>query len=186
MINNVEIWGDTDSPYYQVSNWGNARSVDHYVQRKDGTLQFCKGKILKLNPDTQGYLGFFPSIVYGRKRLQIHREVAKLFVEVPEHLKDIPINELEVDHYDENKTNNRASNLHWVTPQENANRGTRNERSAKARSHHVIQLTLDYRYVNDFYSMGEAERETGIKKTNISACCSGKAQTAGGYIWKRI
>ena len=40
--------------------------------------------------------------------------------------------------------------------------------------------------VEIYASIREAERETGIPNTNISACCMGKKnhQTAGGYKWK--
>lgn len=35
-----------------------------------------------------------------------------------------------------------------------------------------------------FYSISEAGRQTGIDFRNISACCLGKARSAGGYVWK--
>lgn len=33
--------------------------------------------------------------------------------------------------------------------------------------------------------MRQAERETGIDATSISACCNGKRKSAGGYKWRR-
>ena len=38
--------------------------------------------------------------------------------------------------------------------------------------------------VFEFDSIMDAERQTGIANTNISTCCCGKRQSAGGYIWK--
>lgn len=36
----------------------------------------------------------------------------------------------------------------------------------------------------EFYSGREASRETGIFQSSISACCTGKTKSAGGYYWK--
>lgn len=182
----IEICKNSEYEYYQISNTGNVRSLDHYGNVRGGGKALRKGKLLKLNPDKQGYLGFALIINNKRKRVQVHREVAKLFVDVPEHLKHIPIDQLQVDHYNENKSDNRACNLHWVTSKENANRGTRNERSNKARGYKIIQLTLDNQFVNEFYSLGQAEKETGIWKSNISNCIQGKYNQTGGYKWVKI
>lgn len=47
----------------------------------------------------------------------------------------------------------------------------------------VIQLTLDYMFVDRYVSTIEAENITGVNRSNISLCCNGKQKTAGGYIW---
>ncbi len=49
----------------------------------------------------------------------------------------------------------------------------------------VSQYTKDGVFINTFHSGSEAERATGIRRTNISACCLGKEKSAGGFIWKR-
>ncbi len=38
--------------------------------------------------------------------------------------------------------------------------------------------------IKQFDSMKEAEKQTGILKSNISNCCKHRQKTAGGYIWK--
>ena len=48
----------------------------------------------------------------------------------------------------------------------------------------VIQYDLKGKKIAEYVSMREAERQTGIRAGNISACCCGLAHTAGGYIWK--
>lgn len=38
--------------------------------------------------------------------------------------------------------------------------------------------------INEFISVMEAYRITGVNPTSISMCCNGKHKTAGGFIWK--
>jgi hypothetical protein len=51
----------------------------------------------------------------------------------------------------------------------------------------IAQYSKDGKTLIKIYGSGmEAERETGTRQTNISRCCLGKAQSAGGSIWKHI
>lgn len=53
--------------------------------------------------------------------------------------------------------------------------------SIQKNSYHVTQLTLDNKYVNEYYSVGEAERQTGIAKSNILRVLRGERKQAGGF-----
>lgn len=69
---------------------------------------------VKLSPyihPQNGYVYVALGGKYGQKRL--HRLVAELFIENPN---DLP----EVNHIDENKTNNNVRNLEWCSRQKNA------------------------------------------------------------------
>lgn len=49
----------------------------------------------------------------------------------------------------------------------------------------VVQLNLlDGFFVNEFSSVAQAARETGISKSGIAKTCRGLNKTAGGYLWK--
>jgi group I intron endonuclease len=48
----------------------------------------------------------------------------------------------------------------------------------------VAQYDLQENFIRIWDSMGDIERELGIFKGNVSACCRGKAKTTGGFIWK--
>ena len=47
----------------------------------------------------------------------------------------------------------------------------------------VSQYSLEGKFIKTYPSVREAERQTGINNTSISACCNGKRKTAGGFIW---
>lgn len=161
-----EIFREIDGfPDYEVSNLGRVCSF--------------KGKypkILKLRKDRYGYP--IVGIYSGRKKVvkKVHQLVAKAFVPNPE-------NKLEVNHIDEDKLNNTAENLEWVTHRENINHGIGNKRRAEAQGKAVVQYTPDGVFMALYPSIMEAERVTGIAKSNICCVCRGKQKTAGGYLW---
>lgn len=138
----MEIWKDiyfvdfegVEHDYrgkYQVSNKGRVRSLDYtktYVN--NGTLcsRTFKGKILSARATHNGYLRVR---IWNRpnppKDFFVHRLVAYMFLKVP---KDTS---LQINHKDENKTNNNVENLEWVSAKENCTYGTRLERIQKTK-----------------------------------------------------
>jgi len=47
----------------------------------------------------------------------------------------------------------------------------------------IVQLALDLEFVEEYYSMKEAYRQTNIGHANISEVCNGNRSTAGGFKW---
>ena len=163
---------------YQVSSEGKIKS-----------LWFNKEKILKEQKNTKGYLYVFLYNDEKRKLFRIHRLVAFMFIE-----NDDPLNKIQVNHIDENKTNNCVENLEWCTSKENANHGKRNKRvseklKGKQHSEESKQKMCENRQdkkqvvcINTgkiYPSAMEAKRQTGVDCSNIISCCRGKLKSAG-------
>ena len=167
----MEEWRDIPGyeGFYKISNIGNLYSV----KRK---------KILKPSYTDVGYLHITLYKKSSEKTFSIHRLVAMAFIPNPHNLPCI-------NHKDEVKDNNNVNNLEWCTYSYNNHYGTARQRLRESHLNHkslsipVICL-LNENVVQEYPSLREAERITGIKNQNISSCCRGKNKTAGGYVWR--
>ena len=50
----------------------------------------------------------------------------------------------------------------------------------------VVQYDKEYHVINQYDSISEASKNTGIHTTSISNVCKGNAKTAGNYYWKYL
>lgn len=176
----VEIWKDIKGydGLYQISNLGRVKSLERYRKGNGGSLTIVKETILKQSKNNKGYYRVELCKQGIRKPFSVHRLVADAFIE---NSHDKP----EVNHIDEDKSNNNADNLEWCTSKENINHGTHNQKSATTRGKDVQAYDSDGNLINEYPSMCEAQRQTGIPQQNISRCIYGKCKRAGGYVWKR-
>lgn len=169
---NMEEWRDIPGyeGLYQVSNLGRVKSLNYHLTGKEQILRPGKDRI-------GGYLQVGLSKGGKRKHFKVHRLVWEAF--------NGPIPEgYECNHINEDKTDNRLENLNLMTPKENTNWGTRNERVAKAQRKMVEQYTLDGIHICTWFSVRGLEKELGYFQSYISNCCNGKHKTAYGYKWK--
>lgn len=160
---------------YQVSSMGRVKSLE----RKDCLGRIQKERILKPGVNGGGYLKVGLRAGGKTRMFLVHRLVCQAFHENPD-------NKPQVNHLNEDKTDNRACNLEWCTRRENMNHGTRNERSAKARSKPIGQYTLDGELVKIWQSPCEAGKQIGLSDSHVSKVANGKLKTAYGFIWKYI
>lgn len=94
---------------YEVSNLGNVRRLRFINSR----YNFEKIKMCKQTINTWGYMTVNLCKCGKSNTKRVHRLVAEAF---------LGESDLQVDHIDGNKQNNRLDNIEYVTPKENTNR----------------------------------------------------------------
>ena len=146
-----------------------------------GRIKSCRrskdGIILKQRLNKKGYCFVGMSDNNNKKHfVQVHRIVLKTFNPVEN------MDQLEVNHKDEVKTNNCLSNLEWVTRIENIMYGTGRQRRAESQKMKIkcIQNGIIYD------SMKEAVDELGINYGNLSSHCSGRLKSVNGFSFEVI
>lgn len=137
-----EIWKNMiDNKKYEVSNKGNIRHVN--------------GKNLKIQYSKDGYSTV---VIYDNnnkaKSIRVHREVLKAFNFIDNY------KQMEVNHKNFNRTDNRLENLEWTTSEENS----------KHRNSHLEYYNSEECYDsfgNKFKSYREAARYYGISPNTV-------------------
>lgn len=134
--------------------------------------QIRSGEIVELKPilSNRGYYFVRLSKDGKVKNIQVHRLVALHFICNPRRLNV-------VDHINNNRLDNRVSNLRWCTQKENLYNPNSNVVKPVAR------FTLDGKYIDERASIQAYQDEFGFKQQNIVACCKGKFKSAYGYKW---
>ena len=139
-----------DFPNYYISNWGRVYSAK---REKNKTTS-----ILTPQPNSAGYLQVMlckDSKVYNRL---VHRLVAQAFIPNPDNLS-------EVNHLDEDKTNNTVYNLEWSSHKDNI-------RYSHCKP--IIDLTTGIIYLGT----ADASRALNVHRTTV---CSRLKDSKGRY-----
>lgn len=190
----MEEWKTIDGySNYMVSNLGRVKSLN--FRGNTGKEELRKPVI---NPN--GYLVIFLSNVGKQKGFMIHRLVYEAFVgKIPKGK--------QVNHINEDKTDNRLENLNLMTPRENINWGTGIQRRAdklkgkklsdehrkhlieakarEKRSKPVLQIDKNTNeIIKEWNCAEEVKRLLGYSHSHIRECCLGIRKSAYGFKWE--
>ena len=109
-----EYWTDITGyeGHYQISNYGNVRSLDRETINSIGAKRKRKGKVLTPFTNSTGYFYVTLSNGNSRKNKRLHCLVARAFLPNPKSKRT-------VNHINGKKGDNNLCNLEWATDSEN-------------------------------------------------------------------
>lgn len=157
-----EVWKDVVGyeGLYLISNMG--RIISTGKKRLYAKSRKHKRKLLHPFYDKLGYARLMLCGEDGsKKRWYVHKLVALAFLENPNNYTD-------VNHIDEDKTNNCAKNLKWISHRDNCNYGNRNKNIRKKVKTSIINkqkiINIDTGEIfNDIHEFG---RKIGMNLSN--------------------
>lgn len=122
--------------------------VSDYDIRENGEIvNKHNGHVVKPQVNGKRYL----RVSIGKKLQFVHRLVAEQYVPNPE-------NKPQVNHIDGNKFNNAASNLEWVTNQENRDHAVKNNLIVKGEDSPLSKITqADVDYIREHTEFNSTE-----------------------------
>lgn len=170
----IEIWKDIKDyeGYYQVSNYGNVKSLPRYSDngRRNGLL---KERILAKH--IAGSISKYYSVnlfKYGkRKYCPIHVLVFETFVQI------VP-KDMTVNHKDGNSLNNELNNLELITLQENIQKSRDNNIVREYKANKIKVTNLETNEVIYFENANKASIYVGV--------CSATIRNHANRIYKGI
>ena len=123
-------------------------TLDDYIITEDGRIiNSINGHERKPQLNNKGYL----RVQIGGKNYFVHRLVAEKYVPNPD-------NKEQVNHIDGNKLNNCASNLEWVTNQENRNHAVKNKLHQHGEGHAFAKLDWEkVDYIREHMDISDKE-----------------------------
>ena len=141
---------------YQISNYGSVKSLPKLIKRNLGNNYISKEKIMTPQKSLKGYLSIQLSKNGLNKRFYIHRLVANAFIG--------EIEGLTIDHFNNNKSDNKVSNLSIMTQNENY------KKYIKENRHYNIngKVILDVNQGVFYNSISEVALLLNVKRKTLS------------------
>lgn len=155
--------------------------------------EWLSGRKQKINGnDDDYYLIVCLKNIDGTKDFYLyHRVLAYKFIEVPNELRGIPYEELEINHKNEIKYDNRIVNLEWCSRPYNVNYGNGNkkrsdtnkkikhseewnEKVSNSLTKDAIIRVMDNGDVIEYKNISDAAKLTNSSKGAICRCCNNK------------
>lgn len=157
--------------------WKDIRDFEGLYQvNENGDVFNSKGVKLKPEMTRNGYLRVsLSNKEVSHQRHLVHRLVAESFIPNPNELP-------QVNHINEDKTDNRVENLEWCTPLENLNHSHVIDKASVAKEHKIKCVTTG----EMFNSIKEAAIKYDLHHSNLVACCNGRRNKCGGFEWEYV
>ena len=162
---------------YTVSNLGNVRSIDRRVNTYQGSRK-VNGRLMKPFSNGNGYFMVCVS-ASPRRNEYVHRIVANTFHDNNEI-------KMHVNHINGNKEDNRAVNLEWCTPIENARHASNSGLVPFGEKHHnsklnehLVRVILRLYRLNPNFNRTDVANKLGVADSAIVKII--KRQS-----WKRV
>lgn len=184
---NEEVWKDVVGyeNYYIVSNQGKVRSVERECTQYNGLTKNYNTRILPSKDvatfvDKDGYIKVRLNKAGVKNNHMVHRLVAIAFIPNPE-------NKPEVNHKFGIKSDNRASELEWMTTSENQQHAHDNKlyECQKGETNGMSKLSEEQvREIHKLYSTGEVTQEYLSKLFNVAGSAISRILT--GTRWKHV
>lgn len=163
---------------YYVTSDGEVFSKDRIIVSKTGKVYHKRGRKIKQFIGTSGYMIVGLHREGHGKMVTVHRLIAQAFLPNPDNLPQI-------NHKNEDKTDNRVENLEWCDGKYNSNYGTGIQRRVAKFNKEVSCYTKEGELVAIFPNETEAAKHYGVKLSSISrAICKGEPYTCKGLYWK--
>ena len=156
-------------PNYTITDDGRVFSLNYH---KEGYK-----KEMKQRNNKKGYKIVYLSSHSKDKSFFIHRLVSLAFIPNPDNLP-------QVNHKDENKSNNRVENLEWCSNYYNAHYRDKVERTAKSHWKPIQQFTKDGVFIREWDSIKEACETLQMSSGYIVDTLKGRHKQAYNYIWR--
>ena len=180
--------GEVYEGLYKVSNLGRILNLNYNGTGKPGLMTPVKRK-------KDGYFQVGLRKNGETKTCYVHRLIAQTFLPNPEN-KPCINHKIEGDKgkkinmviFNEDGTvDKKRTTIEWVTPKENNDYGTRNERAGKAntngkKSKKVLQLSLSGELIREWPSTNECGRN-GFDQSAVAKCCRGELPHYKGFRW---
>lgn len=177
-----EIWKTIkEYDWFEISNYGRVRSIDRTIIDACGRTYHKKGQLMKntVQIGDDNYPQVMVSLGYKGKthRLIVARLVAKAFIP---NQNNYP----QVNHKDEDSTNNYVDNLEWCTQKYNINYGGHIKRRSKSKSRAIDIYDSNNNYIETLESGIAVSKKYNISRGHISTSCK-NGTLAKGYYFKK-